>query len=132
MIDNDPEKLNRLKLCLTRRGEGSVMLVAIGLLTVLMLAVAVTIMSTTNKYFTAYQWASWQEALQGAESGADIAMGELRKDMLISQGGNNTPAWSGWNMGKWNNSSGYKRRDPATYKPIATDGTWVDNSGGGS
>ena len=84
---------------------------------ILMLLIAITLRSTANKYWTAFQWASWQEALQGAETGADIAMGELRKDATTSA----SPAFAGWSV----NQSG-------TIKPIDSNGYWLDNSGGGS
>jgi hypothetical protein len=109
-----------------KRSGGSVMIVTMALIAILMLLVGTTMISTTDKYFTAYQWASWQEALQGAESGADIAMAEMRKDVS----GSSTP-WIGWTMGSYKTSNGKKMRDSSTYKTIANDGTFADNSGGG-
>src|SRR5205814_5186382 len=112
--------------------QGSVTWVAMGTLAVLMLAVAVTIMSTTNKYFTAYQWASWQEALQGAESGADMAMAEMRKDVDNTT---TTIPWIGWNLGTYatDNSSNPPRkyRNTSTYQSIDSSGNFNDNAGGG-
>jgi len=96
--------------------DGSVMLVTILLIAILMLIVGTTMMSTVNKYFTAYQWASWQEALQGAESGADIAMAEMRKD---SQGTGS--AFAGWTVTR-NNCS----------KQIDSTGYFTDSCGNGN
>src|SRR5437762_11177009 len=114
----------------THRCDGSVLVVTLGIIAILFAMVAVTLHSTANKYFTAYQWASWQEALQGAESGADIAIAELRKDMALTHNSGNTPAWAGWKMGKYGTMNGVKVRDPGSYKTVASDGTWLDNSGG--
>src|SRR5437762_2845275 len=115
----------------THRCDGSVLVVTLGIIAILFAMVAVTLHSTANKYFTAYQWASWQEALQGAESGADLAMGELRKDA------DNTSAtipWAGWNLGNYVSVNGNKtlQKDVSSYKALAADGTYLDNSGGGN
>src|ERR1043165_4511628 len=104
MMNNNWESLERLHLNGANGRAGSVMLVTMGTLAVLMLAVAVTIMSTTNKYFTAYQWSSWQEALQGAESGADIAMAEMRKEI---DNDTTTVPWIGWNLGTYSTDNSY-------------------------
>ncbi|HST30187.1 MAG TPA: hypothetical protein VLK27_05050, partial [Chthoniobacterales bacterium] len=61
------------------------------------------------------------------ESGADIAMAELRKDIQATPSA--TP-WVGWNLGRYANG-GTTKRDTTTYKPIASDGTFADNNGGG-
>src|SRR4029077_17262123 len=118
------KKNNRLKKRHT--SDGSVLVVSLITLMILLLALGTVMMSMTNKYFTAYQWASWQEALQGAESGADIAMAEMRKDVS----GSSTP-WIGWTLGSYKTSNGKKMRDTTTYKVVANDGTFTDNSGGG-
>src|SRR2546423_1576593 len=120
--------INRRKSCSC---DGSVLLVSLITILILLFLIGTTLVSTTNKYFTAYQWASWQEALQGAESGADIAIAELRKDMALTHSGT-TPAWAGWKMGKYGTMNGVKVRDPGSYKTVASDGTWLDNSGGGN
>jgi hypothetical protein len=114
-----------------RSNDGSVLLVSLITMMVLLFLIGTTLVSTSNKYFTAYQWASWQEAMQGAESGADIAMAELRKDVTLSHNAASTPAWANWKIGKYAIVNGLKVRDTTTYKPIASDGTWSDNSGGG-
>lgn len=115
-----------------RNGDGSVLLVSLITVLILLFLIGTTLISTTNKYFTAYQWASWQEALQGAESGADIAMAELRKDIALTHTSTGTPAWAGWSMGKYQVINGVQSRNPATYKSIASDGTWLDNQGNGN
>ena len=112
--------------------DGSVMLVALITILILLAVIGTTLVSTTNKYFTAYQWASWQEALQGAESGGDIAMGELRKDVAATYNASGGTAWAGWNMGKYTTVDGVKKRDPSTYKLIGSDGSFADNSGNGN
>ena len=129
--DRNDKQMGSLRLASTRC-DGSVMLVALITILVLLFLIGTTLMSTTNKYFTAYQWASWQEALQGAESGADVAMAELRKDVALTYAPGGGPAWAGWNAGKYKTDNGIKKRDTTTYKSIASDGTWLDNSGGGA
>ena len=110
----------------SRQCDGSVMLVAIITVLILLLMIGATLLRTTNKYFTAYQWASWQEALQGAESGADIAMAEMRKDISTT-----SIPWAGWNIGKYKTVNGVKTKDTSSYKQIGSDGTFLNNSGGG-
>jgi len=110
--------------------NGSVMLVSLITILILLFLIGTTLMSTTNKYFTAYQWASWQEALQGAESGADLAMSELRKDVILSTAGG-APPWAGWNAGKYKTVNGVKQRDATTYHAVASDGTFSNNNGTG-
>ena len=111
------------------KAEGSVLVVTLGVIAILMMLVGVTLISTTNKYFTAYQWASWQEALQGAESGADIAMAEMRKDVSKSS----TP-WIGWSLGNYQLVNGQKtlKKDNTGYVQLDSTGNYLDNSGGGS
>lgn len=119
---------NNSLLRIHRQTDGSVMIITIAMVAILMLLIGTVMISTTNKYFTAYQWASWQEALQGAESGADIAMAEMRKDISA------TTAWAGWNYGNYKVVNGVKtlQKDVSTYRAIATDGTFNDNNGGGN
>jgi hypothetical protein len=115
---------------LGKQGEqGSILLMTFGMIIILMTIIGVILMSTTNKYFTAYQWASWQEALQGAESGADIAMGEMRKDV------DNTTAtvpWVGWNIGTYKTQNGKKVLDPSSEKTIDSTGHFAGNNGNGN
>ena len=108
---------------------GSVLVVTMITVMILLLVLGTILMSMTNKYFTAYQWASWQEALQGAESGADIAMAEMRKDVNRTTG--SSVAFAGWRVGWYQTVNGQKVKNGATEKPIGSDGTWTDNSGSG-
>src|SRR6266480_4359220 len=114
----------------THRCDGSVLIVTLGIIAILFAMVAVTLHSTANKYLTAYQWASWQEALQGAETGADIAMNELRKDI---QADSTKIAWVGWKLGKYVTINGkqVKDPDPTHYDTITSAGTWPNNHGNG-
>ena len=114
----------------THRYDGSVLIVTLGIIAILFAMVAVTLHSTANKYLTAYQWASWQEALQGAETGADIAMNELRKDITNDS---TKVAWVGWRLGKYVTVNGktMKDPDPNHYDTITGDGTWPNNQGNG-
>lgn len=105
---------NSLRLARKQR-EGSIMLITLALIAVLMLLLGITLRSTSNKYLTTYQWASWQEALQGAESGADIAMAEMRKDITAS-----APAFAGWSV-----------KTNGNLKAIDSNGYFAANSGGG-
>ena len=107
--------------------QGSVLLVTIGIIAILMMLVGVTLVSTTNKYFTAYQWASWQEALQGAESGADIAMGEMRKDIQSSS----SVPWVGWKVGSYVTVNGKQTYSPGSERVIDSTG-YFNQSGGGN
>src|SRR5438067_13805818 len=107
------------------RCDGSVLIVTLGIIAILFAMVAVTLHSTTNKYFTAYQWASWQEALQGAESGADITMAEMRKDI---QGATSVP-WVGWKVGTYATVNGKLVKDASSEHPIDSTG-YFSKSGG--
>lgn len=120
-----------------RKCAGSVMIITLMLVLILMLIVGTTLLSTTNKYFTAYQWASWQEALQGAESGADIAMAEMRKDIQgSSQPSPSATPWVGWNLGNYktdqNGNKSTVQKDTTTYKGIGSSGTFANNNGNGN
>lgn len=108
--------------------EGSVLIVTLSMIAILMLLVGVTLVSTTNKYFTAYQWASWQEALQGAESGADIAMAEMRKDVTGSGG----VPWVGWKVGTYSVVNGVNTVNTGTERPIDASGNFNQNGNGNS
>lgn len=114
-----------------RDKDGSVMIITLSAIAILLLVVAITLRSSTNKYLTAYQWASWQEALQGAESGADMAMAELRNDVQKKPA-----AWAGWMAGKYTFVNGVKttvKEDKLNWVTIGSDGnvTISNNSGSG-
>lgn len=119
---------SNLLLLSLKSEQGSILVVTLGIVVVLMVIVAVTLMSTTNKYFTAYQWASWQEALQGAESGADIAMGEMRKDI---QGSTAIP-WVGWKVGTYQTVNGKQVYDDSSERTIDNTGYFLQSGGGNS
>ena len=65
--------------------RGSVLVVSLFTVTILSLIFATTMLIATNQQHVVYQIASWQEALHGAESGADLAMAAL-----------NGHSWTGW------------------------------------
>lgn len=116
MTNKKSEKSKRMDpQCSAKRQDGSVLLVSLAVVTILALLVGTTLLSTSNKYFTAYQWASWQEALQGAESAADLAMTAMRKDV------NNQAAFGGWiaTIG-------------GQTKQLDSTGSYTDNSGQGN
>ncbi len=71
--------------------NGSTMLVALMFLGILMAVGGATFLAVQNRYRQVHQNASWQEALLAAESGIDLAVNELRKD-LHAPG----TAWVGW------------------------------------
>jgi hypothetical protein len=116
---------SNLLLLSPKSEQGSVLLVTIGIVAILMVIVGVTLLSTTNKYFTAYQWASWQEALQGAESGADITMGEMRKDIMNSA----SVPWVGWKVGTYTTLNGKQVKDASSEKPIDNTGYFTKTGG---
>src|SRR5436853_6292012 len=126
MKNTDNRKLQLRKR--THDCNGSVSIVTLGIIAILLMIVGITMQSTANKYLTAYQWASWQEALQGAETGADIAMNELRKDM---QADSTKIPWVGWKLGKYVTVNGrtMKDPDPSHYDVITSTGTWPNNHG---
>ncbi|HST29538.1 MAG TPA: hypothetical protein VLK27_01720, partial [Chthoniobacterales bacterium] len=70
-------KIQNLQSSAQTKSRGSVLIVTLALVAILMLLIGTTFLSSANKYLTAYQWASWQEALQGAGSAADIAIAEM-------------------------------------------------------
>jgi len=67
------------------RQEGSVLVIAILMLTILTLICATTLQVTTQNAGANMQAASWQQALTGAEAGVDAAMNAL-----------NTNTWTNW------------------------------------
>src|SRR5438477_40699 len=128
MKNTDNRKLQLRKR--THDCNGSVSIVTLGIIAILLMIVGITMQSTANKYLTAYQWASWQEALQGAESGADIAMIEMRKDMAADS---SKPAWVGWRLGKYVTVNGKKVKDSDSshHDVIGSDGSFANNHGNG-
>jgi hypothetical protein len=72
-----------------RRGErakrGSVLVLSLFCVAILSFLLASTLLTSENGYHVAFQTASWQEAIQGAEAGVDLAMAAL-----------NGGQWSAW------------------------------------
>ncbi len=75
----------------TRSQDGSTMLVALMFLGILIAVGASTFLVVKNRYRQVHQNATWQEALLAAESGIDLAVNEMRKDLYAP----NT-AWAEW------------------------------------
>jgi hypothetical protein len=67
---------------------GSVLAIAVLTLAILSLIAAGTLAVVSSKYNSAFQASSWQESLQGAEAGVDIAMAALTA--------NSANSWAGW------------------------------------
>src|SRR5258708_1923756 len=80
--------------------EGSVMVLALITIVILASILGVVLQSVSNKYWTAFQEAGWQEGLFAAEGGADIAMVEFRKNAQ-----QDATAWSGWTIVNSNGTS---------------------------
>lgn len=108
--------------------QGSVLMITLGMAAILAFIVAVTLKSTSNKYLTAYQWASWQEALQGAESGADMAMAEMRKDVNPAV----SVAFAGWKLGTYRTVNGKKATDPSVEVLIDSSGNYIKPGSSGT
>ena len=64
---------------------GSVLAIAVLTLAILSLIAAGTLAVVSSKYNSTFQASSWQESLQGAEAGVDIAMAALTAN-----------SWAGW------------------------------------
>ncbi|MBV9658777.1 MAG: hypothetical protein JO295_11765 [Verrucomicrobia bacterium] len=76
----------RSSSCLTKvRQAGSALVISLLTLTVLAFIFGTTMLVALNQHHVVYQIASWQEALHGAESGADIGLAAL-----------NSGSWTGW------------------------------------
>ena len=52
------------------------------MMVVLCVVAASLLLTTESRYYTAYQSATWQESIIGAEAGVDLAMNELRKRVV--------------------------------------------------
>lgn len=64
-----------------RLTSGSVLLMAMGILTTLAVLSGIALSVLGNRHRLAFQTASWQEALLAAESGVDLAVAELRTSL---------------------------------------------------
>ncbi len=67
-----------------RRESGSALVMVMIIICVLSVVAANLLLTTTARYHTTFQSASWQESIVAAESGIDLAMNELRK--RVAQG----------------------------------------------
>src|SRR5687767_11861336 len=73
------------------RKAGSVMVMALFFTAVLAVIGGISFTVIQNRYRLVHQTASWQEALLAAESGVDIAITEMRKELFDP-----TQAWVDW------------------------------------
>src|SRR3954470_12423639 len=70
---------------------GSTLVISLIFLTVLFAAGGVTFTILQNRYRQVHQNATWQEALLASESGVDLAVNEMRKELYDP-----TNAWADW------------------------------------
>jgi hypothetical protein len=75
----------------TNSNRGSTTIVALLFLGILAAVGATTFLAVQGRYRQVHQTATWQEALLAAESGIDLAVNELRKDLYAP-----TTAWADW------------------------------------
>lgn len=75
----------------TTSRKGSTILVALMFLGVLMAVGGATFLAVQSRYRQVHQNATWQEALLAAESGIDLAVNEMRKDLYAPD-----TAWTTW------------------------------------
>lgn len=75
----------------SHRQAGSALLVSLLFMGILIGGGAITFSVLENRYRQVHQNAAWQEALVASESGIDLAVNEMRKDLFDS-----TNAWAGW------------------------------------
>ena len=75
--------------------QGGALVLALVTITILAALLGTMLQSVSNKYWTAFQVASWEEALFAAEGGADVAMVALRKAVQ-----RDATAWTGWTVVK--------------------------------
>lgn len=71
--------------------NGSTMLVALMFLGILMALGGASFLAVQNRYRQVHQNATWQEALLAAESGIDLAVNEMRKELYAPD-----TAWTDW------------------------------------
>lgn len=74
-----------------RSCSGSVLLLSLMYLGILMALAGVTFSILQNRYRQVHQIAAWHEGLLAAESGVDLAVNELRKELFDPDA-----AWQGW------------------------------------
>src|ERR1700682_5486547 len=85
------QQMNHSTLSIKSTGchrAGSVIVITLLTLAILSVIAAGTLSVVSSKYNSTFQASSWQESLQGAEAGVDIAMAAL----------NDGSSWTGWNQ----------------------------------
>ena len=80
--------------------HGGALVLALVTIVILSALLGTLLRSVSGKYWTAFQVASWEEALFAAEGGADVAMVALRKSVQ-----KDASAWTGWTVVKKNGSA---------------------------
>jgi hypothetical protein len=75
----------------TRPNSGSILLISLFFMSILAATGAITFAILQNRYRQVHQTATWQEALLASEAGIDIAVNEMRKELLTPE-----TAWLGW------------------------------------
>jgi hypothetical protein len=89
---------------LTRsRDQGSILVWTVMTIVILSLLAAEVLRLVSLKYQSALQTATWQEALLAAESGIDLGIVELRKQLYPAP----NHAWDGWNNSPGNGVVSY-------------------------
>ena len=73
--------------------HGGALVLALVTIVILSALLGTLLRSVSGKYWTAFQVASWEEALFAAEGGADVAMVALRKSVQ-----KDASAWTGWTV----------------------------------
>ena len=86
IANNKPKRFSRR----AEEDAGALIVVVIGI-TVLTMIIGSVLFSVSSSYRTIAHAANWQESLLTAETGADFAMGTLRKTL-----GTPATAWDGW------------------------------------
>lgn len=85
------------KPCTSPSQHGGALVLALVTIAILSALLGTMLRSVSTKYWTAFQVASWEEALFAAEGGADVAMVALRKSVQ-----KDASAWTGWTVVKKN------------------------------
>lgn len=86
MAKNEAAKFSRR----AKQGASALIIVVVGV-TVLSMIIGAVLFSVSSSYRTIAHAANWQESLLTAETGADFAMGALRKTLSDPE-----TAWDGW------------------------------------
>ncbi len=115
-----------------RRSRGNTLLLVLLVIAVLSVLAGNLLWSSSARYHTTYQSASWQEALVAAEGGVNLAMAELRKRVRGGDGAAFQAPWQGGNPAAMAGTPVYDKRllggalDPAAagfvFDPVADPG----------